>query len=376
MTIRDLTPADYKRRVINLFAVLVPPGGLLVAMSLLWGTGLDAISLSLFICMSIITAGGVTVGYHRLCTHRSFRTPAPMRYLLAACGSMAVQGPVITWCAEHRRHHLHSDTEGDPHSPHMSEQGSWGDGFWATLRGGFHSHMGWLFAPRSRGLGRYSKDLQRDPVLVAVDRQFPYWVLFGLLLPTAIGGFVTMTWFGALLGLLWGGMVRILFVHHVTWSVNSVCHLWGSRPFDSGDESRNNPIVAFFAMGEGWHNNHHAFPQSARHGLRWWEIDGSYYFIRVLALVGLAKDIRLPTLERVRQRQEQQLRKRGARMTIERGPAVSADRPARVITAMDRANLDGAAAERTDSEMPAGATSPAMPHGTGDEATVGVARNH
>lgn len=299
---RDLTPADYKRRIINLFAVLLPPGGLLIAISMLWGTAMDWLSLSLLISMSVATALGVTVGFHRLCTHRSFRTPAPVRYLLAVAGSMAVQGPVITWCAEHRRHHLHSDSEGDPHSPHMAEHGSWGDGFWAMMRGAFHAHIGWLFAPRSRALGRYTRDLQKDTVLVAVDRQFRWWVLFGLLMPALIGGLVTMTWFGAALGFIWGGLVRVLIVHHITWSVNSICHLWGTRPFECGDESRNNAIVGLLAMGEGWHNNHHAFPASARHGLRWWEVDASYWFIRSLGFVGLASDIRLPTRERIRAR--------------------------------------------------------------------------
>ncbi|MBX3355688.1 MAG: fatty acid desaturase [Phycisphaeraceae bacterium] len=299
MSRRELTPADSKRRLINLFAVLLPPGGLAVAIALLWGTAIDAVSLSLFLGFSVMTALGITVGFHRLCTHRAFTTPAPVRYMLAAAGSMAVQGPVITWCAEHRRHHVHSDTEGDPHSPHMGDHGSWGEGWWATLRGAFHAHLGWLFAPHQGGLGRYSRDLERDPVLVAVDRQFRLWVLIGLIAPAVIGGVITLSWYGAITGFLWGGLIRVMAVHHVTWSVNSICHLWGSRPYESGDESRNNFIVGVLAMGEGWHNNHHAFPSSARHGLRWWELDASWWLIRLLSSVGLAKDIRLPSHDRV-----------------------------------------------------------------------------
>ncbi|MBM4112026.1 MAG: acyl-CoA desaturase [Phycisphaerae bacterium] len=302
MIFTAISPADSKRRLVSLIAVVVPPAALVLALGLLWGRAVDWVSLGLLIGMTLITTMGVTVGFHRLCTHRSFRTPAFVRYLFAAAGSMAVQGPVITWCAEHRRHHLHADTEGDPHSPHMGEHGSWGDGFWAMVRGAYHAHVGWLFGPRSRGLGRYSKDLKRDPVLVAADRQFLWWVLAGLFIPAALGGLITLSWWGALLGFLWGGLVRVLVVHHVTWSVNSICHLWGSRPYDSGDESRNNAIVGLITFGEGWHNNHHAFPSSARFGLRWWQLDASYWLICALGWVGLAKDIRTPSDLRLKDR--------------------------------------------------------------------------
>ncbi|MEM0914911.1 MAG: fatty acid desaturase, partial [Planctomycetota bacterium] len=225
--------------------------------------------------MSTLTSFGIAVGFHRLCTHRSFATPAWLRYAFAAAGSMAVQGPVIHWCAEHRKHHQHSDTEHDPHSPHMSRDGSWGEGTWATLRGAYHAHIGWLFAGHSKGLGKYAADLRADRALVLADKHFVMWVLIGLFLPGVLAGLITMSWWGVLLGFLWGGLVRVLLVHHVTWSVNSVCHLWGTKPFDSHDESRNNALVAFLSFGDGWHNNHHAFPASARHGLRWWEVDAN-----------------------------------------------------------------------------------------------------
>jgi stearoyl-CoA desaturase (delta-9 desaturase) len=294
------SPGERKLILINLAAVLVPPVGLIAALALAWGSYFNGWYLLLLVGMSMLTATGVTVGYHRLCTHRSFETPPALRYFFAAIGSMAVQGPVIRWCAEHRRHHQHSDKLGDPHSPHMSPDGSWGEGIWATLRGAYHAHVGWLFSTRSKALGKYSMDLRADPVLVRVDAQFVYWVLVGLFLPGVITGLLTMSWMGALLGFLWGGLVRVFVVHHVTWSVNSICHLWGTRPFVSHDESRNNPIVAFLAMGEGWHNNHHAFPASARHGLRWWEFDASYILIRSLSFVGLTWDIKLPSRERMK----------------------------------------------------------------------------
>jgi stearoyl-CoA desaturase (delta-9 desaturase) len=279
--------------------VLVPIAGLGTAMLISWGDWFNWLQLSLLGGMSLATAFGVTVGFHRLVTHHSFRTPRPVRFVLAVLGSMAVQGPVIHWAGTHRRHHQHSDDALDPHSPHVRAGESLGKGLRATLRGFAHAHIGWLFDPHLKGLGRYTKDLRADPILCAVDRQFVLWVVVGLVLPALLGGLISFSFTGALLGLLWGGLVRILIVHHLTWSVNSVCHLWGSRPFECGDHSRNNVVVGVLGLGEGWHNNHHAFPTSARHGLRWWQLDLSYIFIRALALVGLARDLRIPTRERV-----------------------------------------------------------------------------
>ncbi len=295
-----ISRADRRLRIINLGAVLIPLAGLTIAMVLLWGVAFSWVYLMLMGAFSLISGFGITVGYHRLCTHKSFSTPAWLRYAFAAAGSMAVQGPVIEWCGAHRRHHQHSDTEGDPHSPHMGPDGSWGEGFFATLRGAYHAHVGWLFAGHQRGLGRYTKDLREDRAIVAANRQFLAWVLAGLVLPAVLGGVLTLSWTGVLLGFIWGGLVRVLVIHHITWSVNSICHLWGMRPFRSSDESRNNPIVGILALGEGWHNNHHAFPTSARHGLRWWELDLSYLLIRVLALFRLATNIRRPDAERMR----------------------------------------------------------------------------
>ncbi len=295
-----VSPADRKVRLINLGAVLVPFAGLIVAIILAWGVALDWVQLSIFGAMSLATAAGITVGYHRLATHSSFQTPALVRFILAALGSMAVQGPVIEWAGTHRRHHQHSDGEGDPHSPNVHGDGTWRTGIRATLAGVYHAHMGWLFAGHPKGLGRYTKDLRADPVLRAVNRQFPLWVLAGLLLPALVGGLVTLSFTGALLGLLWGGLVRIFVVHHVTWSVNSVCHLWGTSPFRAHDHSRNNAVVGILAFGEGWHNNHHAFPTSARHGLRWWELDLSYLLIRTLGVLGLARRIRTPSRDQIR----------------------------------------------------------------------------
>jgi stearoyl-CoA desaturase (delta-9 desaturase) len=214
--------------------------------------------------------------------------------ILAALGSMAVQGPVLHWVAVHRRHHQHSDQQEDPHSPHVH-----GAGVRGTIRGMWHSHVGWLFKPHPKGLAKYTRDLRRGKLIPWMSRLFPLWVLLGLLIPAGLGGLLTMSWTGVLLGFIWGGLARVFLVHHVTWSINSVCHIWGSRPYRSHDESRNNAIFGVLAMGEGWHNNHHAFPTSARHGLRWWQLDLSYVVIWTMSKVGLAHDLRLPTPDRM-----------------------------------------------------------------------------
>jgi stearoyl-CoA desaturase (delta-9 desaturase) len=275
--------------VANLVGVIVPFLGLVVAGVLLWGQGLSWVDLGLLLGMYVLTGLGITVGYHRLFTHGAFETNAVVKFILAALGSMAVEGPLLEWVAQHRLHHQHSDTTEDPHSPHHQGQGMLG-----LLRGLWHAHLGWAFQGDTPKLSRYVKDLRQSLLLRRVSALFPVWVVVSLLIPTALGGLLTQTWPGALLGLLWGGLVRIFLVHHVTWSVNSVCHLWGRRSFATDDQSKNNFLFGILALGEGWHNNHHAFPTSARHGLRWWQIDLSYYCIRALALLGLAWEVRLP----------------------------------------------------------------------------------
>jgi stearoyl-CoA desaturase (delta-9 desaturase) len=276
-------------RVANLVGVIGPFLGLLTAGVLLWGRGLSWVDLGLLLGMYVLTGLGITVGYHRLFTHGAFETNAVVKFILAALGSMAVEGPLLEWVAQHRRHHQHSDTPEDPHTPHHQ-----GRGFLGLLRGLWHAHLGWAFKAQPVNLSRYVKDLRQSRLLRRVSALFPVWVAVSLLIPTALGGLLTQTWLGALLGLLWGGLVRIFLVHHVTWSVNSVCHLWGRRPYVTDDQSKNNFLFGILALGEGWHNNHHAFPTSARHGLRWWQIDVSYYCIRALALVGLAWEVKLP----------------------------------------------------------------------------------
>jgi len=284
----------------TLGAVVVPLLGVATAIVLLWGWGFRWIDLGLLTGMYVLTALGITVGFHRLFVHRSFETYDWVKCVLAVFGSMAVQAPLFSWVAHHRVHHQHSDTPNDPHTPHHSGTGilGWLQGFW-------HAHLGWAFDPNRAGLARYAQDLGKSPSLRLTSKLFPLWVILGLLIPALAGGLLSSTWTGALLGLIWGGFVRVFLVHHVTWSVNSVCHLWGLRPFTSDDESRDNVVFGILAMGEGWHNGHHAFPSSARHGLNWWKIDVSYYAICALHLTRLAWNIRLPTPEAIaRKRRE------------------------------------------------------------------------
>jgi stearoyl-CoA desaturase (delta-9 desaturase) len=276
--------------VANLLAVVLPFLGLGAAAVFLWGWGFSWVELGLLLGMYLLTALGITVGFHRLFTHHSFETYRVVQFVLGVLGSMAVEGSLLKWVALHRRHHQHSDQPGDPHSPHLH-----GAGVRGLLRGLWHAHQGWVFQADPPDLDHYVKDLRRSTLLRAVSALFVLWVVLGLLIPAVLGGLMTGTWAGAWYGLAWGGLARIFLVHHVTWSVNSVCHLWGRRPYRSDDQSRDNVVFGVMALGEGWHNTHHAFPTSARHGLRWWQIDVSYYVIRALAWMHLAWNVKLPS---------------------------------------------------------------------------------
>jgi stearoyl-CoA desaturase (delta-9 desaturase) len=277
-------------QIVTCVAVIVPFLGLVAAIVSLWGWAVGWPELSLLVGMYLATGLGVTLGFHRYFAHRSFETVRPIKFVLGVLGSMSMQGPILRWVAVHRRHHQHSDTEEDPHSPHGH-----GGGVRGVLVGFWHAHIGWMFDDKPLRLGRYVRDFRSDRLMATLNRLFGVWVFLGLLVPTAVGGLLTGTWTGALLGFLWGGLARIFLVHHATWSINSVCHIWGRQPFKARDESRNNFIFGVIGLGEGWHNNHHAFPASARHGLRWWEIDFSYLVLQLLRLLRLAWNVRLPT---------------------------------------------------------------------------------
>ncbi len=284
-------------RIATGIAVVVPLIGLMVAIWGLWGWGFTWVEFFLLAAMYLATGFGITVGYHRLFTHSSFETFGFVKVVLGVLGSMSVQGPVLRWVANHRCHHNHSDETEDPHSPHR-----YGGGFWGVLAGWWHSHVGWMFERGPADLQRYIGDFRKDKLVQRVSRLFGLWVVLGLLIPAAAGGLLSGTWFGAFLGFLWGGLVRVFLVHHVTFSINSICHLWGRRPFQCNDESRNNVLCGMLAFGEGWHNNHHAFPLSARHGLRWWEFDASFLVIRIMKGLGLAWRVQVPSADAIAHR--------------------------------------------------------------------------
>ena len=280
-------------RVINLLVILLPLVGLVAAIAYAWGWGVGWVEVALLMGMYVLTGLGVTVGFHRFFAHKSFDTGPIVKATLGVLGSMSVQGSIISWSASHRCHHQHSDSEDDPHSPHTH-----GEGLINMARGFYRAHMGWLFE-KPPALDRYVPDLTRDRMVRVISRLFPLWVILSLIIPAVLGGLITLSWWGAFLGFIWGGLVRVALVHHITWSINSVCHIWGTRPFQSHDHSRNNALFGVLGFGEGWHNNHHAFPASARHGLRWWEVDASFLVIWLLSKIGLAWNVRTPAPERI-----------------------------------------------------------------------------
>lgn len=275
-------------KIANLGAVVLPFAAVIVAATLFWNRVVSPADLAIAVAMYLLTAVGITVGFHRLLTHRSFQTSKPLEYLFAVLGSMAVQGPVISWVADHRKHHAHTDREGDPHSPHVGHEG----GVRGVLAGLWHAHTGWLMSTQGRAdWRRYAPDLYEDRGMRTISRRFVPILLAGLALPALAGYLVSGTVAGALTGLLWGGLVRIFFVHHITWSVNSVCHFLGSRRFDTDDRSTNVFWLALPSLGESWHHNHHAFPRSAVHGLKGWELDPSALVIAALEKLGLARNV-------------------------------------------------------------------------------------
>jgi stearoyl-CoA desaturase (delta-9 desaturase) len=282
-------------QISNLLAVIIPFVAFILAVVLLWGNGVGAHDLVFFGAMYLITGFGVTIGFHRLLTHRSFQTSKPVEYLFAVMGSMSVQGPVISWVSDHRKHHAHSDEEGDPHSPHV--------GAGSGLRGLIHAHVGWLIS--EQGIARkrkYAADLMDDSGMRRLNRAFPWLVVLGLLLPAVAGWIWTGKFTGFLTGLLWGGLVRVFFIHHITWSINSVCHFFGRRRFDIEDHSTNVFWLALPTLGEAWHHNHHAFPRSAVHGLGRRELDPSAWVIRAMERLGLVWNVVRITPERQAQK--------------------------------------------------------------------------
>jgi stearoyl-CoA desaturase (delta-9 desaturase) len=290
--------AQIMERRIAFWVVVLPFLALIVGIVLLSRSAVGRIELLILLGMYWVSHIGIGIGYHRHFSHRSFQTTRPIKAILAVMGSMAAQGPVVTWAATHRRHHTFSDHEGDPHSPHLHAPG-----LKNTLAGFWHAHTGWMFAPEEAyDWVMYVPELVKDRMIMKVNRLYFLWILLGLAIPAGLGALLIGGWQGALDGFLWGGLIRIALGHHSTWSVNSICHIFGTRPYRSNDFSRNNFLMAIAVFGEGWHNNHHSFPSSAFHGLRWWQIDLHAYVIRSLAALHLAWDLKRPSEAALKQK--------------------------------------------------------------------------
>ena len=278
-------------RIVTLIAVIVPAGGVLSAAGLLWGVAFRPLDAVLFALFYALTGLGITVGYHRYFTHRSFEAVTAVRIALAVLGAMTLQGPLTQWVTDHRKHHARSDADGDPHSPHLA-----GPGLVGAVRGLWHAHVGWLFSTKGMERGViYGRDLFEDRTIRLIDRLYLLWVVLSVGLPFLAGYALTGSATRGLEAMVWAGLVRIFAFEHATFAVNSICHTFGRRTYDARDESRNQWTVALLTFGEGWHNNHHAFPRSARHGLNMLQVDVSRLVIRCLEACRLATAVRVPT---------------------------------------------------------------------------------
>ena len=286
-----------QERVILGAFIALPFLAILAAIPIAWGGWLGWRDVVIAVLMYLISGHGITVGFHRLFTHRSFKANRGLKISLAVAGSLAIEGPVIRWVADHRKHHKYSDRDGDPHSPWR-----YGETVPALVKGMFYAHMGWMFDIEQTNQRQYAPDLIKDPDIRAVSRAFPWLVAVSLLLPAVLGGLLSWSWQGALTAFFWGTLVRVGLLHHVTWSINSICHAVGERPFASRDKSGNVWWLAFLSMGESWHNLHHADPTCARHGVLKGQIDSSARLIWLFDKLGWARDVRWPSAERVQSR--------------------------------------------------------------------------
>jgi stearoyl-CoA desaturase (delta-9 desaturase) len=283
-----------QQQLLAFIVITAPLVGTLCAVWLAFHTGIGPVEIGLFLVFHFITTIGATVGFHRHFAHKSFDAKPIVRRLLGIFGSMSAQGPLVYWVATHRRHHAFSDEPCDPHSPNLH-----GESFRERLQGQWHAHIKWLFISERTNTGRFASDILRDPLTKEINRQYFTWVLVGLALPALIGGLLTCTWMGVLTGFLWGGLVRMFAVHHAFWAIGGIAHSVGWRAFDTKEDSTNNLWLAIPNYGEGWHNNHHAFPQSAHFGLKWWQIDIGAWVICCLAAVGLVYNVKRPTPEMI-----------------------------------------------------------------------------
>lgn len=279
-----------QQQIHGISTIVLPFIGSVAAVVMTFQVGINAVDIGLLIVMYYLTLMGITVGFHRHFAHCAFQTHTAVRVIFAILGSMAAQGPLTYWVATHRRHHKYADAYGDPHSPYVKEEKQYG-----FLEGLWHSHMEWTFNHEITNSFLFAKDMLRDPLMAKISQMYYFWLFLGVFIPAVLGGILTRTWIGVLSGFLWGGCVRIFLQHHFGfWIIGSLAHMWGNRPYETSDQSRNNIWFAIPTGGEMWHNNHHAFPSSAMFGLEWWQIDLGAWLIRSLETVNLAWDVKVP----------------------------------------------------------------------------------
>lgn len=299
ITIANVHPQKIQQSF-ALVTTLIPFLGLIVAIGLLWLSGIKVVEIGLLAGMYVLTVVGIEVGFHRHFSHRSFQASTLVRAILAVLGSMAAEGPLIYWVSNHRHHHQYSDQSGDSHSPHLYKGKKFG-----LLRGLWYAHVGWLFDGQTSYSPLFFKDLLRDSTIIKVNQLYLIWVILGLTIPAVLGGIITWTWIGIFKGFLWGGLVRIFFVHQVTWSTNSIVHVYGRHSFDTDDCSKNNIWLALPTFGGSWHNNHHAFPNTAINQFKWWQIDIAGWIICALEVFGLAWEVKAPTAKAIKAKRKE-----------------------------------------------------------------------
>ncbi len=282
---------NWQQKVVTLLIVVAPAVALGAAVPLLWGHAVNLTDIVMGVVLYVVTGFGITVGFHRLFTHGSFKSSRLLKIALAVLGSMAMEGSVTSWVATHRRHHMYSDAPGDPHSPHR-----YGERGIALLRGIAFSHVGWLFVSDASNAERYAPDMLRDRDVRRIGRLFPLFAVTSLAIPFGIGFSLAGTWVGALSALVWAGIVRMTVLHHITWSINSICHVFGHRTTDGKDRSTNVAVLAVLSLGESWHNIHHAHPSWARHGAFRGMVDPSARLIRIFESVGWVRSVRWPNI--------------------------------------------------------------------------------
>jgi stearoyl-CoA desaturase (delta-9 desaturase) len=336
----DKAELSFKHKAFLIATSVVPPVGLVAAIVLLWNKAVSPRDLAILACFYVAIGLGLSLGFHRLLTHRSFKTHPKVRFALGALGTMGAHGPPLIWVAHHRRHHQNADREGDPHSPHLHA----GEGLWATFRGLWYAHSGWRFnMDAASNPIRYAPDVLRDRGLMWLSRHYIAVTLAGIVLPGLVGFALSGTAAGAATGALWGGLVRIFIGHHVVYSVNSLGHFIGPRRFETRDHSRNLALLALPTFGDSWHNNHHAFPAAAHHGMRWWELDPAAWLLKLMERLGLAWDINRVS----RQRQADRVAE-GSRA---QDPVIDMGR--RVMPAARRSGTTAGTAADVDTRQPA-----------------------